>query len=51
MTCVSVHIMNAYGKVEVELHSFLTSALRGGQCQPHAFSCPPRVDELLVPTE
>jgi len=43
--------MNAYGKVEVELHSFLTPALHGGQSQPRAFSRPPRVDELLVPTE
>jgi len=48
---MSVHIMNAYGKAEVELHPFLTSALHGGQRQPRAFSHPPRVDELLVPTE
>lgn len=29
---VPVHTLKAYGGMEVQLHSFLTSELRGGEC-------------------
>ena len=30
---VPFHAVNAYGRVEVELHSFLTSVINGGYCK------------------
>jgi hypothetical protein len=33
---VKDHSIKGYGRAEAELHSFLTSALDGGDCQLHA---------------
>jgi hypothetical protein len=44
---VQMQAMKAYGRVEVEFHSFLTSALYGGECSA---ACPnPFILGKIVP--
>jgi hypothetical protein len=47
---VSVHSMKAYGRVEVKLHSFLTSTLNGDKPSPSCFgrSTPGKKNTELV---
>jgi hypothetical protein len=45
-----MHVIKAYGEVKVQLHSFLTSALYGGELPASTLTTLPWGTELPVPT-